>query len=917
MKRPLISVVIPVYNIEAYIAKAIDSVVVQDVDFQSAIELILVDDGSTDKSGKICQEYVAKYPNNVQYLKQKNAGVSSARNLGFDHAKGAYVHFFDGDDILGSNFYTKIIALLENDRSIDFAAAKLMFFDEIIDSHPLNNKFETTRIIDLTMEPDNPILHVISGVFRRSTLEDVRFDETISIAEDVKFISDVLLKNPRYGVISDTTYHYRKRRDGSSAIATSRQNKTSYTDVIDGVYSHMLSAWGGSNTFPEYTVLYDLSYRLNQKDQSILSAKEEAAYVKSVFTIVSKISDQAIISTRFLSIHQKIFLLLQKHGSKFKDHISVSDGSARFNGHELYNPRTASVFLDFITPLGDDSYKVEGYINGVTDLAEVGYTAVVGGDVKKLNFVERFQREKSFLGHVYEKGGAFEVEVILPPHSALSFQVKVGEQMHTLPLHTGRYTRFGALKWTYRREDGRLLKRQSSSIESHHYRKIQHLKLELRMMAQILLNWRINTFRQRFAMLRSRNLAHLDAKAKLLEILKPFAFSVEAIAYIPRDLSLRIAYHIAKTFKKRPIWLVSDRSMAAGDNGEAMFRHIMARDDCPADVYFVMSKKSLDLARMKEIGPVIYQESLRFKLMFLLSDKVIASQADIETTNPFIRLLDRYVDLFEFDFIFLQHGIIRHNLSTWLNRFEKNIALFITSAEKEYQSIFTNPYYYEPKNVLLSGLARYDYLESEPAKKLILAPTYRKNLVKMKTDRIGRRQYDPTFKTSQYREFYNNLMNDPRLLAVLREHDMTGEFYLHPVFSAQHSDFNENEQFKLMQFPYDYRKAFRDGNLMISDHSSVVFDFAYLKKPVAYAHFDVDTFFAGHSYDESNFFSDEDDGFGEVYYDYDTLVNGVIDTIKSGSKMSKKYISRVDNFFYKVDKNNSRRTYEAIIKMNK
>jgi hypothetical protein len=175
------------------------------------------------------------------------------------------------------------------------------------------------------------------------------------------------------------------------------------------------------------------------------------------------------------------------------------------------------------------------------------------------------------------------------------------------------------------------------------------------MLFQILLNWRLNTAKAQLKKLMSRNLDQLSFKARVFEILKPWLFVAEAVAMIPRAFLLRTSYYIVKPFKKRPIWLISDRGTAAGDNGEALFKYIMNRDDCPADVYFVISKKSKDLGRLQSIGKVIYQEGLGYKLKFLLADKIIASQADVETTNPFIRQLDHYVDLFNFDFVFLHH----------------------------------------------------------------------------------------------------------------------------------------------------------------------------------------------------------------------------------------------------------------------
>src|SRR5690606_1517258 len=127
----------------------------------------------------------------------------------------------------------------------------------------------------------------------------------------------------------------------------------------------------------------------------------------------------------------------------------------------------------------------------------------------------------------------------------------------------------------------------SNKLQSYPYSRIRHTLLEARLWVQILLNWRLGTVRQRLHKLQSLNLAQLSLKEKLREFIKPWFFMAEAIFYIPRALILRSCYYAAKQLKRRPIWIISDRGMAAGDNGEALFRYIMSQDDCPADVYFV------------------------------------------------------------------------------------------------------------------------------------------------------------------------------------------------------------------------------------------------------------------------------------------------------------------------------------------
>lgn len=913
---PRVSVIIPAYNVQRYLREAVDSVISQSIGFVDNIELIIVDDGSTDGTSQICEEYREKYPQNIIYIHKKNTGVSSTRNVGLRKARAEYVHFLDADDILSKNFYSESISFLERERGVDFVASKILFFDEIIDSHPLNYKFSHgERVIDLKVEPDAPILHVITAVFKKKSLNGRKFDERLSIAEDVKFLNDVLIDKKKYGVITDTTYYYRKRSDGFSAIGGKELNKSYYLDTPALVYSYIQQLWGedSQGTYADYLLAYEIAYRLDQAHQSLLTDKEAAEYKKAIELVVCALSTPAIVKSRFLSVDKKIYILQKKTGERFSKSLSTEGARLLFDGHVLYDFEVARAHIDFLEE-EKDYHKIGGYIDAPVHMPKVSVHISNGTKNSPVTFVQRAQLEKSFLGVIYKTGNAFEAKVAVPEGAEVSVVVSVGECEVPLRLETGPFTRFGALKLTYRKDGDLLLKRRPRAIEVYRYTVSRFLRLESRMWFQILLNWRFNSARIQFNKLRSRNLAQLGSKAKIFEILKPFLIVGEAVVMIPRALILRLAYHLAEPQKKRPIWIISDRGMAAGDNGEALFRYIMSIKNRKQDVYFVISKKSKDYARMKATGPTLTQESMRYKLKFLLADKIISSQADIETTNPFIRQGDHYVDLFNFDFVFLQHGVIRHDLSGWLNRFNKNIKTFVVSAQKEYDSIFSNPYYYGKDEVLLSGLPRYDLLRSEPARKVILAPTYRKNLAKQKTDKNGQRRYDMDFKNSEYRKFYNGLMNDDRVTSAMSDAGYTGEFYLHPALSAQREDFDSNDVFRVMNFPYDYKTAFREGELLISDHSSVVFDFAYLKKPVLYAYFDVSTFFQNHSYDASDFFSDRDDGFGVVCDDYESLVHEVVAQIKQGPKMDAKYKKRVDDFFEYTDSSNCKRVYDAIVK---
>ena len=102
---PKVSVVVPIYNVEKYIKKCMDSLVNQTL---QEIQIIFVNDGSTDESGNIAKEYASKYPNKIIYLEKENGGLSDARNFGMRYAEGEYIAFLDSDDYVENTMYEEM-----------------------------------------------------------------------------------------------------------------------------------------------------------------------------------------------------------------------------------------------------------------------------------------------------------------------------------------------------------------------------------------------------------------------------------------------------------------------------------------------------------------------------------------------------------------------------------------------------------------------------------------------------------------------------------------------------------------------------------------------------------------------------------------------------------------------------------------
>lgn len=213
----MISIIVPVYNVSMYLEKCLDSLINQT--YQN-IEIITVDDGSTDNSGKICDEYANKYLHKVLAIHKSNQGVSSARNIGLESAKGEFIAFVDGDDWVEPEMFENLLKnLVQNHADISICSMKKDYDDK------LDDIYKTTDIVKCNCKQlyreiiDNPNVYgyVCNKLFKKNLLENIRFDTTLTMCEDMDFTLRYIEKCT-YGVCSiSQLYHYRLRKGSETA----------------------------------------------------------------------------------------------------------------------------------------------------------------------------------------------------------------------------------------------------------------------------------------------------------------------------------------------------------------------------------------------------------------------------------------------------------------------------------------------------------------------------------------------------------------------------------------------------------------------------------------------------------------------------------------------------------------------------
>lgn len=232
--QPLVSVIIPVYNVEEYLCECVDSVINQTY---KNLEIILVDDGSTDSSGKICDDYAEK-DERISAIHQTNGGLSAARNAGLSKAIGDYIYFLDSDDYIAENTLEILLSISENDKS------DIVFFDAVSFADTPDFTVKQNYIRKNKYKSDTGY-NVFSALTQNqefhSAVPLLFLKKDLLIKSKIRFIPDILYEDMVFTyqalcfakVVSqcDKALYYRRYRKNS--IMTSSKTKKHFESCIE------------------------------------------------------------------------------------------------------------------------------------------------------------------------------------------------------------------------------------------------------------------------------------------------------------------------------------------------------------------------------------------------------------------------------------------------------------------------------------------------------------------------------------------------------------------------------------------------------------------------------------------------------------------------------------------------------------
>ena len=852
MTSPLVSLVTPVYNVAPYLPDFLASVDAQTCPL-SSLDLVFVDDGSSDGSAELLEEWRRRTAVRSTLVTQSNAGLSAARNAGLAHATGEWVTFCDPDDTLAPDYLARVIAFLSSRRArrARLVCTNVLILDEatgqLLNRHPLRWRFAPgTHIVDLDHHPTYIHLQAASGFYRRAEIErrGLVFDARIvPNFEDGFFTAQYLADTPHPAVafVSDAYYHYRRRADGGSLTQTSWARPEKYTALPRHGYLALARALADSGGhLPEWVqnlLLYDLFWYLKEDDRQHSPAAAVPPGVAAEF-------------------HDIVQELLGYIDEETIEGFSVVPTPLLYRraltmGYKGLHQRPKQLYINRI-----DADKVIAQIRYLyaAELPEEEFR-VRGRPVQP---VHAKIRDISCLGRVL----MHERIVWLPADGT----IRIALDGNPMPLLMGpepdpTFVVRPAQMWrrmTNRPPPARL----QPAAPAGHITKTSALQVSSHPVPGPTMT------RAHQVMRRLRTGARAVRAPSVPRRSSPGGSARQANrggAVLRRVARLPV---VARRYDRA--WVFLDRDDQAQDNAEHLYRHVRANHP-ETNAWFVLRADSPDWPRLRREGfRLVRFGSWRHVLVLLNAAHVLSSQVDQYVVQP----LDpaRYGRK-RWRYTFLQHGVTKDDLSRWVNT--KPISLFVTATQREYDSIAGDhtPYVFTSKEVRLTGFPRHDRLlrlaADSPASKasvILVMPTWRNGLVEGSTRQGNARALAPGFWESTYAREWFGLLSSPLLREIAERHHLEVHFVPHPNLGAHlgtRSPVPDTVRVRRSS-EVDLQELFARTAVLVTDYSSVAFEAAYLERCVVYFQFDQREFFGGSHVYRRGYWRYETDGFGPV-----------------------------------------------------
>ena len=842
------SLVVALYNVADYVPALLESLRTQSYPVQD-LDIVVVDDGSTDNSAAIVERWAAEHHAGLRLVRQENAGPGAARNTGLRLARNSWVTFCDPDDVFHPGYFQQVANFLAGDvnSTAQLLATRLVQFrdgtTDLRHTHPLGKKFRFgNTLVSLEANPEYIQLHGPTAFLRREILEQHRleFDERIRPKfEDSNLIGRYLaaVEAPVLGIVAEARYLYRRnRQQGASLVAGAWGDARAYDELPRHGYLGMLQAirerLGRVPHWAQYMVLYDLVWfyiddkRMHSQTAGATPGQQDTMH--ALLEEIIELIDVEVIDTFSVVSQGWIFHnILRSYYKQLSDSPPVVQEIRR--DEQRGTVRYSYLFQG---PCPEEKIHVNG--RPVTPLAT------------KL-------RDHRVLGRTLIK----ERILVLPEGTAVEIVLDGVPAVLTtdrgVPLQPGRKPE---------QLPGFVLKPPARPSPAGNAVRRQLVRLSTKT-----------------ARIRENRILHssLTGTAPAAEVWAGGARYARRLsdrrkaarqAAADQQLIQRAGQEPAVS-RFRNAWILMDRIGRADDNAEHLYRYLL-RERPDINAWFLLDRESRDWERLKGEGfKLVAYGSDESVLLFLNAVYKISSHANANIEFPVSK---RRFGPGKARFVFLQHGVIKDDMSLWLNG--KDIALMVTASVAEHDSIAGdgNGYNLTPHEVKPTGFARHDALlraaRLSPVaerRTFLIAPTWRQYLGKELAAADTDAERVRIFETSEYGTAWLALLRSVELRNFCLEKGHRIIFLPHPELEVMVPLLDLPDHVHPMAYSdISVQEKLVESHTMVTDHSSIAFDGAYAGSRIVYLQPDSDEIFGGGHVYRKGYFDYGRDGLGPV-----------------------------------------------------
>lgn len=303
----MISIIIPVYNCEKYIERCVDSILKQSF---SDFELIIVNDGSTDKTEEICTD-LAKTDSRIKLYSKENGGVSAARNFGLKKAAGDYISFMDGDDYVPENYLSALVSAVED---ADISVCDICCIKDGKETNRFTCKkkrLSNTEAIELLLSRKEINSGPYGKLFSKAILKNIRFP-MMKVYEDILFVLEAF-KNANNIACTDFTEYVYDNGTGGAMTGYAKRPGLDAITMAEKVFEHLDTNKDVYSPLPEYTTLSYLMQQLQGLSSQTERTNEQNALIKAIIGFFKK-NKARIKNNPLFSFKERQVYLFASHG---------------------------------------------------------------------------------------------------------------------------------------------------------------------------------------------------------------------------------------------------------------------------------------------------------------------------------------------------------------------------------------------------------------------------------------------------------------------------------------------------------------------------------------------------------------------------------------------------------------------------